>query len=256
MTHEQLERRVRFLSFYAVATTVLLVSLFLTGAAATIHEHGPWFRVDLLESDTVRTHVLIARQVRVIEPDGSLALLASNADQMPGVVVEGDTITTRKGVAGLLFFNHGEEAGGLTYKTTMINGQGSAWRHLSFDQFRQDQVVYLHHGSSGASQSSGVYIRDLSPTFDLLEFKAFMDSTANLAEDQRAAARSQLRERQRRGDFGGRRAALESTERIAALRLNDYRGRERFRVVVDSLSAARLEFLDEDGEVVRSISGE
>lgn len=46
---------------------------------------------------------------------------------------------------------------------------------------------------------------------------------------------------------------LGSTDRTAAVLLRDPEGRPRIRLAVDSAGAARLEFLDEAGEVVQAL---
>lgn len=110
MTHDQLERRVRFLTRYAVGLALVVVVLAAAGPAATV-----WFdhlRARDVEADTVRAGVVVTERLNVVEPDGSLALLAANSKRMPGVVLEGDTMTTRGGSAGLIFFYEGHEVGG------------------------------------------------------------------------------------------------------------------------------------------------
>ena len=264
MTYEQLERRVIFLSRYAVGVTLALVVLILGAAGPPWWTGAPssWWgggeraaQPTQSDTDTVRVAVLITEQVRVVEPDGSLALLASNAERMPGVVIDGDTLTSRRGNAGLLFFDAGEEAGGLSYRAGVgDDGEPYAWRALSFDQYRTDRVINLHHGSGGSGVTSGLRIYDLSREFDSYDYKVFIDSVATLPENERDAAQARLQERFERGEFGGQRVALESDHRIASLRLSDYGGRGRLRAVADSVGAARIEFLDAEGNVVRAIT--
>ena len=254
MTHEQLERRVLFLTRYAVGLTLTLIVVVLgaTGPAATV-----WFehlQARVAEADTVWADVVITERLNVVEADGSLALLAANSERMPGVVIDGDTVTTRGGSAGLIFFYEGHEVGGLTYRIDEDRNPPYALGHFAFDQYQQDQVVFMQYDGSGARQRAGVYVNDRPTNYSLYDYKAFMDSTAALPEAERDAARAQFRERAERGDFGGQRVALESDRRVASLRLSDYGGRERLRAVVDSMGAARIEFLDAEGNVVRAIT--
>jgi hypothetical protein len=256
MTHAQLERRVRFLTAYAGVATLSVLVLVL---AAARPDRATWFdrlHADVLRADTIRAGVVIAERVEVIEPDGSLALLAANSKRMQGLVLNGREVTTRGGAAGLIFYYQGKEVGGLIYRQDTTRAEPYALGHLSLDQYRSDQVVLMQYEGSGPRQRAGFYVNDLPVDFDSYDYLAFIDSTAALPENERDAARAQLRERQRRGDFGGRRVALESRERVAALRLSDYRGRERLRATVDSLGAARIEFLNAEGNVVRVITAE
>ena len=265
MTHEQLERRVVFLSRYAVGVTLILVVLVLSAGGPPWWPGAPssWWRDGQgpaqparPAADTIRAAVLVAEQVRVVEPDGSLAFLAANSERVPGVVIDGDTVTTRGGSAGLLFFVEGHEVGGLTYRIDKDRDPPYALGHFALDQYHQDQVVFMQYDGSGARQRAGVYVNDNPTDYSFYDYKAFMDSTAALPEAEREAARARLQERVERGELGGRRVALESDRRVASLRLSDYRGRERLRAVVDSVGAARIEFLDTEGDVVRAITAE
>lgn len=254
MTHAQLEHRVRFLIAYAwVATLSVLVLIAAGPPRAGLFDQ---VSTEVLRADTVRTGVLVVERIEVIEPDGSLALLAANSQRMQGLVLGGREVATRGGAAGLIFFYQGNEVGGLIYRQDTTRTEPYALGHLSLDQYRTDQVVLMQYEGSGSRQRAGFYVNDLPVDFDSYDYLAFIDSTAALPEKEREAARSHLRERQRRGDFGGRRAALESRERVAALRLSDYRGRERLRAVVDSMGIARIEFLNAEGKVTRVITAE
>ena len=258
MTHAQLERRVVLLTRYAVGLSLAVVVVLFSAAS-------PWWpgrgdedgRPDRSVSpDTLRATVLVAEQVRVVEPDGSLALLAGNSERMPGVIIEGDTMTTRGGAAGLLFFYEGEEVGGLTYRIDEDRDPPYALGHFSLDQYDGDQVVYVQYDGSGSRQRAGVYVKDHPIDLGRSDYKAFLDSTAGLPAADRDAARRALQARFDRGELGGQRVAVESNRRIASLRLSDYGGRERLRAVVDSAGSARIEFLDGSGNVLRTITAQ
>lgn len=112
----------------------------------------------------------------------------------------------------------------------------------------------MQYDGRGARQRAGFYVNDRPTDFDIFDYKALLDSVATLPESERGAAMAPFRERADAGEYGGRRVALESDRRVAALRLSDWRSRERLRAVVDSVGNARIEFLDADGEVVRTIT--
>lgn len=254
MTHDQLERRIRFLTRYAVGLTLALVVVVLVaaGPAATV-----WFdtlNARTVEADTVRADVLVAERLNVVEPDGSLALLAANSERMPGAVLEGDTVASRGGAAGLIFFYEGKEVGGLIYR--IDPSRDYALGHLSLDQYRHDQVALMQYEGNGPRQRAGFYINDRPTTFDLYDYKAMLDSAAALPDAEREAVLAGFQERADAGEYGGRRAALESSRRVAALRLSDWRSQERLRAVVDSAGYARIEFLDAQGNVVRTITAQ
>ena len=252
MTPDQLERRVRFLTRYAVGLTLALVVVVLVSAGPAATAWFDHLRARTVEADTVRADVVVAERLNVVEPDGTLALLAANSERMPGAVLEGDTVTSRGGAAGLLFFYEGDEVGGLIYR--IDDDRDYALGHLSLDQYRHDQVALMQYEGNGPRQRAGFYVNDRPPSFDLYDYKALLDSAAALPEAEREAVLAGFSERADAGEYGGRRVALESARRVAALRLSDYRSRERLRAVVDSSGAARIEFLDAEGNVVRALT--
>lgn len=90
-----------------------------------------------------RFKLLEAERINVREADGTLRAALSNAAGFR----EGDRAKdggTR--IGGLMFYNEeGEETGGLVYRGRAIPGGQDADVSLTMDQYRQDQVVYLHH---------------------------------------------------------------------------------------------------------------
>ena len=256
MTHAHLERRVRHLTWAVVGLSLALAALVLVAAGPAASAWVDRLDARVVEADTVRAAVVVAERLDVVEPDGRLALLAANSERMPGVVVEGDTVTTRGGSAGLLFFYRGQEVGGLVYRIDDDRDPPYALGHLSLDQYRHDQVALMQYDGQGDRQRAGFYVNDRSTTFDLYDYKALVDSVAALPESERAAAMAPFRARAAAGAFGGRRVALESNRRTAALRLSDFQSRERLRAVVDSVGSARIEFLDAEGRVVRTLTAQ
>lgn len=92
----------------------------------------------------VRLRVVEAERINIRERDGTLRAALSNASGF----TEGQRAQQQEGarIAGLMFYNEeGQEAGGLVYLGKAIAGGQDAEAALTFDQFRQDQTVYLHH---------------------------------------------------------------------------------------------------------------
>ncbi|NJB86896.1 hypothetical protein GGR26_002673 [Lewinella marina] len=254
MTLDQLERRVRLLTRLTTVLFLLLAGVLLLAAGPVRTVYLGDLAARVIEADTLRAKVVLTGRLDVVEPDGSLALLTANSVQMPGVVLEGDTVTTRGGSAGLIFFYEGHEVGGLIYRIDDHREVPYALGHLSLDQYRHDQVALMQYEGQGERQRAGFYVNDRSPAFDLYDYKALLDSAALLPEAERRAVLQRFKTRADAGEFGGRRVALESNRRMAALRLSDWKSQERLRAVVDSAGAARIEFLDAEGKVIRIIS--
>ena len=70
---------------------------------------------------------------------------------------------------GLIFFNdEGTENGGLVFMGHKdATGKYSATGHLSFDQYNQNQVLYLQYADDNGQQTTGLHIDDwqTSPPF-------------------------------------------------------------------------------------------
>ncbi|MBW3535248.1 MAG: hypothetical protein KY453_08555 [Gemmatimonadetes bacterium] len=207
-----------------------------------------------------RIRILEVERINVVEPDGRLALAISSSAHIPGPILEGEELPRelsggRVGSAGMLFYNErGDEVGGLVYSGIEREDGGYAARGaLTFDQFRQDQVVSLQYGDDGESRSAGVHVWDRSTEVTVHELVDVIMATRGEPGPERDAAEARLAEMRRPGELGTHRVFLGSQDRTAALRLEDTLGRTRVRLYVDSLDVARLEFLDEAGEVVLAL---
>ena len=129
---------------------------------------------------------------------------------------------------GIIFFNDEEtESGGLAFDGKRENGVINAGAQLSFDQYEQDQVLYLTYDDESGKRTMGLNVVDRPDT-----------------SGGRAPGPIGFAPRV----FVGRDA-----ERAAILQLADPFGRTRLRMSVDSSGAARIEFLDGRGRVVQQI---
>src|SRR2546426_624465 len=124
-----IERDLRWLKMYAAASSLALVTLLLTGLAR--------------QSQRTRIEVLDVERINVVEKDGQVRFVLSNAARIPEPVVNGKVFKSmRTGVPGMIFYNDdGDENGGLIFGTR--GGGGSARIHagLMFDQYKQDATV-------------------------------------------------------------------------------------------------------------------
>ena len=240
---DRLARRVRFLEAYAVVTSLLLTVLLVTGFTT---------RQTLREIDVER--------INIRNPDGGLALAIAGRGGLPGPTFEGREYPQRLSggrvqASGMIFFNErGDEVGGLTFQGQLDDdGTGySAYGALTFDQFRQDQVVSLHYGDDGESRRAGVTVWDRSTDISIariLELVDARDRADDAGRDSINAIIAQLRDQ----GLSASRVFLGSADRTAMLLLRDARSRPRIRMSVDTLGAARLEFLDQDGTVVHAV---
>lgn len=172
------------------------------------------------------------------------------------VLLAGGFPPRRASLAGLLFVNQdGIEAGGLVYAGTRDeDGTIHAGGILTFDQYRNDQVVALSYTHDGDRKSEGLTFRERPDTLSdrVKEFyRAFERAPDAAARDsirEYWLARIPRRELSSRRLFAGR---AESGSSIVTLADRD--GNVRLRLEVDSTGAASIAFLDTEGTVVRTI---
>lgn len=196
---------------------------------------------------------LTAERINIVDTDGTLRLVISNKDRMHPGVIGGTVIQRERPVAGLLFFNdQGDEAGGLTVTGREQDGARRASAGIMFDQLGQDQTIGFEYSERGGRRMAGfrVWDRPDSPLSEVVE----QLNAANAIEDP--AGRQEAVERVRAAaPRGAQRVFVGKTgERDATVVLADAQGRSRLALKVDSDGNASIEFLDDEGRVVRRIA--
>ena len=156
-------------------------------------------------------------------------------------------------LSGMIFFNEqGDEVGGLIFNGIKKDSGYSALGHLSFDQWKQNQVVALQYLDNGNSRRAGLRVWD-RPTD--VPFDKQLDRSLRLTQatgDEREAIRKEIESARSRGEFGNERLFVGSQDQTAQIQLRDKQGKLRVRLYVDDKDVARLEFLDETGKVLTS----
>lgn len=203
---------------------------------------------------------LDVERINVVEPDGRLRLTISNHSRLPDPVIGGKSYPLRggnaQGSAGMIFFNdEGNENGGLTYSGARTAQGHRASGGLSFDQFNQDETVTLTYSDNNGRRSAGLAITD-RPDVSIQAFAESLMGIRGLPDGPDKTRRMEQfrRDAAARGEAGARRLfAGKDTDKNAIVTLADPKGRPRLRLAVDSLGAAKIEFLDENGHVTRRI---
>lgn len=188
------------------------------------------------------------QRINIVEPDGTVRLVLSSKAGFPGILYKKKEYPhPNRKTAGILFYNdEGTENGGLTFGGEKDkDGKASAYGHLSFDQYDQDQVLTLDAAEDGGDRRARLSIWD-RPEYsigELLELQARIK--AMTPEEQKGeyaklfASRGQGQPRLFLGktDDGG-----------VSLRFNDKDGRERLILEVSPDGAPLVRFLDEKGQ--------
>lgn len=234
------------------------LATFLSGAAASA---GIIAAVTLLtgaKAPPTKFEEIDVGRINVREPDGTLRMVISNRTQFPGAPWRGGETPRpdRRTMAGMLFVNdEGTENGGLIQKGSLdANGKANAGLSLTFDRFRQDQVVQLLHAEKDGYASTWLAMNDETDgtKFDVSDrAKRFKEIEAMPAEEAKVA-RAQMGEA---GQLATNRLRLGVTPgRSSTLMLSDAKGRTRLMLLVTPEGEASIQFKDESGKVVKTVA--
>jgi hypothetical protein len=235
---DSIQRDIRFLKRYAVVSTLAFAALALSA-----------FR----QEKNAKFDVIDVQRINVVEPNGHYRMVLSNRPRSIGPIYKGKPFGyAGGGRPGIIFFNdEGTENGGFTFTGRVDStGRYRAQTHLSFDQFNQDQVVNLDYADDNGRKLMGLSILDRAHV-DIYDWVMRRDSIGRIADTaRRAAAMRELRAPVNGVPLSAPRLFVgRDRTGSAILNLHDPQGRIRLRMLVDSLGAARIEFLDSDGRV-------
>lgn len=242
---ESLLRQIRFLQ-----STVAL--LLVATAALCLNLRYPFL--------TQRVKVLEAQTINIRESDGTLKAVLSNAAGF--TAMGGDRAKEPGGVpfSGLLFYNQeGDEEGGLVYRGKAIPGGQDADVSLTFDQYRQDQNVFLHHEEHndvhGRSIDDGLTIISRPDHTQTRDEYAIYGQLENLPADQREALQLKSLQEGRistRRLFVGDRRGLKDNAPYddAGIFIKNRWGRDAIKLYVDFNNKPHLEVYDQFGKSI------
>ena len=237
------DKQLRFLKRYALVSTTLVLLL---GLAAFT---GVGQKQRFTEIDVER--------INIVEPDGALRMVISNRPRSIGPIYKGKPFGYPGGTRpGIIFFNdEGTENGGLGFSGRR-NADGSyrASSQLAFDQFDQDQILYLNYSESNGQRRTGLFVMDRAEV-NIYDLVMRRDSINKLPDGpQKTAALAKLTEPVNGTPLAAQRVFVgRDASKAAAVSLSDRMGKTRLRMLVDSLGVARIEFLDDGGRVVQRI---
>lgn len=240
---DPIRRELRILKAYAVGSTLAIGLL----AVAVL-----W------PSNHLSVTTIDVERINVLHETGLPALAIAGRGRLPGPTFEGKEYPQelsggRTTASGMIFFNErGDEVGGLTYHGQLAGDGYNAGGGVTFDQFRQDQVVSLGYQDNGSTRSAGVNVWDRSTEFSLGEILPLVEARAGPPGPARDSAEAAIRAMAAAG-LGSHRIFLGSRNRTAVLGIRDTNGRDRIRLYVDSLNVPRLEFLNAAGDVVLAL---
>lgn len=160
------------------------------------------------------------------------------------------------GRAGILFDSEeGREIGGLIYSAKHDGQHPRAWGLLTMDQYHQDQVIGVRYVEESGQRSAGFFVWE-RPEIDLNDLVSrLMEIQAMDEGPERDGAEDALYREGKMGPYWPTRLfAGRSKDGAVEVRLHDVDGRARLRLAVDEDGDSKIEFIDANGEVTKSIT--
>jgi len=232
----KLERQLHRLKIYATVAT-LFCAVFLLSAFVLQGKRQKFEEIDV-------------ERINVVEKDGKLKMVISNAARQDPGSVDGKLIPREDGrPAGMIFFNErGDEIGGLIISGDTGKGQFGS---LTFDKFRGDQTIAFQHlENSEGNYFAGLSVNDENITTTDRITK--VESIKKLPDE--AARKAAFTEMRDKGEFLVNRLSIgRGRNKSAFISLSDAKGRERIQISVTADGVPKINFLDEKGKVTYSL---
>ena len=207
-------------------------------------------------SQATQFDVITAERINIVNPAGKTVIAISNKERIAGPVIGGQAYPAamsegREHMAGMIFFNQeGDEMGGLLFNSFKLpSGRVAGIGHLSFDRFNDNQVLSLQYNENAAGVRSGVTFYDRPGGAAFATSFALMNEARTATPERLAQIKESLAAMRSDGELGVERVFVGSANQVAQFVLKDSKGRIRARMMVDAKDEARLEFLDDAGNV-------
>ena len=262
----RIERELRMLKLYAAGMTLVVGVLSL----AAFTRHGAATQVGEIQGTKAKFDEIDVERINVREPNGFYRMVISNRPRSIGPIYKNKPFGyDGGGRPGIIFFNdEGTENGGWTFTgSACTNGKLADGRnckpgdyrastHMSFDQFNSDQVLNLDYNEANGQRLTGISVNDRA-VFDIHDMVVQRNSILKMTDTvARNAAMAQLVAPRNGVPLNAQRMFIgKDPAKAAVLNLSDPNGKVRLRLVVDSLGAARIEFLDTAGKVTNTLPG-
>lgn len=241
-----MNRELIFLRTFALASVMGII--FLTASAFKTDGRQKFTEIDV-------------ERINVVEKDGTVKMIITNVDRFPSgqEKVNGSAPNkTRKKRSGMLFFNEeGIECGGFIYDGKKNKNGHSSGLSLTYDQYDGDQVMQLltqdYMKGEKRTVSSGIYFNDRPAKESQVRTGEIMEELDQL-EKNPEALQKRYKEYEQQGLIGGapRMMLGKTKDESNGLFLFDSKGKPRARFCVDKNNEAKLDFLDDKGNITAS----
>lgn len=199
-------------------------------------------------------------RINIVESNGRLRLAITNKERSPENLAYGKPFTPPipgGNRPGMIFYNdEGTENGGLVFTGGKdSSGKYQAFGHFSFDQYNQNQVLYLSYMDENGNQNTGLHIDDWQTSPDYWDWRADYKKAQKLPDgiEKDALLKKLLEPKKGEKAYAQRVFVGRDDSKTAMVILADRMGKPRLQMMVDSNGTAKLNFLDEKGNVTYSL---
>lgn len=201
---------------------------------------------------------LDVERLNIVDSKGNVKMTLFNNENIPPALMDSEDILPGHRqddpISGLMFYNNeGDECGGLIFGSSKDEeGNYESSASLTFDQYKQDQVVQMHYMDNNGEKQYGfsVYDRPEEPLTHLITRTQEIQNS-NLSSEKKNSLIDEVWEGNTQRAYMGKNSKGE-----VAVKLMDSKGHERIRMVVDENDVPKLEFLDGEGNVVYKLPPE
>lgn len=237
----RLRRQMNYFRLYAIITSALILAITAYGFRKPAQD-------DIIKS-------LRAEKIDIVEPDGTVKLSLFNKGHLPPAIINGKKLSRQGGdESGLMFYNtEGEECGGLIYSGKGRDGKGQNELSITFDKYKQDQVVqlsYIQRENGNHTKGLTVFER---PEFSVDKTMTTLDSIREHVNDV-AAQRKIMDKLSAEGYFGYTRMFAGQQGQRTGVFVRDDKGKIRLEMIVNEKNEPEILFYDEKGQVHKKIS--
>jgi hypothetical protein len=238
-------KQIRYLTVYTIISSILLLILCVINL-----NNG--------QKKNLSVEELTAKRINIVEPNGLPRLVLSNVEKSPANLNHGKPFGMPGGNRGGLIFYDDEatECGGLVFSGRKdSSGKYFASGHFSFDQYNQNQVLYLQYLDDNGERKTGLYVDDWHNSPPYPEFRRTYKETEKLPNGpERDAKLKQLLEPANTDPAFAHRVFIgKDADKSALINLADKKGKTRIQLIVDSIGDAKINFLDSTGKVIYSL---
>ena len=196
---------------------------------------------------------ITVERINIVEPDGKLKMVISNQTRQHPGMIDGELSSQRDRPPGILFFNEEQdEVGGLSYYGNKAEGGNQVY--LSFDQYKDDQIMQLmEYTRENGDNSYGLQLWERDKSLKMKERMILMDSLDKVGYNY-PQKMNYLKERNE-GEpiLASRMFVGKNYNRETGVFLQDKYGVDRIRLYVDANNEAKLEVLDDKGEIIKDV---